>query len=189
VPVPRSIWIDDSGSGLDGTVLNNAELQKIYDNIDLEVNSANFPSITAKSLKDGFIAAGAFYFGGDAGRYRRTATFPAGAAYDILAPGTGVWRVDPAHVIGTWKLEVVLRAEPGAPGGTAAYVGLFNLTDTPDTAIDTLSTTSQTGARLLSVAGLALGAGGVAKDYGLKIRSSDAGWGVNLVWARIARTG
>lgn len=32
--IARSTWVDDSGLGSDGSVQNNAELQKIYDNID-----------------------------------------------------------------------------------------------------------------------------------------------------------
>jgi hypothetical protein len=31
----RSTWVDDSGTGLTGTIINNSELQKIYDAIDL----------------------------------------------------------------------------------------------------------------------------------------------------------
>jgi hypothetical protein len=33
--VTRSNWTDDPGTGLVGTIINNNELQKIYDNIDL----------------------------------------------------------------------------------------------------------------------------------------------------------
>lgn len=32
--ITRSTWIDDDGSGTTGTILNNAELQKIYNAID-----------------------------------------------------------------------------------------------------------------------------------------------------------
>ena len=32
--ITRSVWIDDDGTGTTGTILNNAELQKIYNNID-----------------------------------------------------------------------------------------------------------------------------------------------------------
>lgn len=34
MPITRSVWIDDDGSGTTGTIINNAELQKIYDNVD-----------------------------------------------------------------------------------------------------------------------------------------------------------
>lgn len=33
--VNRSTWTDDSGTGLTGTIINNAQLQIIYDNVDL----------------------------------------------------------------------------------------------------------------------------------------------------------
>jgi hypothetical protein len=32
--ISRSVWIDDDGTGTTGTIINNAELQKIYNNID-----------------------------------------------------------------------------------------------------------------------------------------------------------
>jgi hypothetical protein len=37
MPITRSVWIDDDGSGTTGTVLNNTELQKIYNNIDGQI--------------------------------------------------------------------------------------------------------------------------------------------------------
>ena len=37
MPITRSTWIDDDGSGQTGTIINNAELQKIYANIDAQV--------------------------------------------------------------------------------------------------------------------------------------------------------
>lgn len=36
--VTRSSWTDDSGAGVDGTIVKNSELAKIYDNIDLLVS-------------------------------------------------------------------------------------------------------------------------------------------------------
>lgn len=50
--VVRSTWTDDDGSGSVGTIINNAELQKIYDNIDngqpwtdVTFNVANFIAV------------------------------------------------------------------------------------------------------------------------------------------------
>ena len=34
MPITRSVWVDDDGTGTTGTPINNAELQKIYTNID-----------------------------------------------------------------------------------------------------------------------------------------------------------
>lgn len=50
--ITRSTWTDDDGSGTTGSILNNAELQKIYDNIDTEVKSATNPAVTTKSAID-----------------------------------------------------------------------------------------------------------------------------------------
>src|SRR5262245_46234340 len=40
--VPRSSWTDDDGTGTYGTIINNTELQKIYDGIDA-LHSGNAP--------------------------------------------------------------------------------------------------------------------------------------------------
>ena len=34
--ITRSVWTDDDGTGSTGTIINNAELQKIYNNIDAD---------------------------------------------------------------------------------------------------------------------------------------------------------
>ena len=34
MPLTRRTWTDDDGSGTTGTILNNAELQRIYDDVD-----------------------------------------------------------------------------------------------------------------------------------------------------------
>jgi hypothetical protein len=39
MPITRSVWTDDDGTGTTGTVLNNSELQKIYGNIDALVGT------------------------------------------------------------------------------------------------------------------------------------------------------
>lgn len=43
MPITRSVWTDDDGSGTTGTPINNAELQKIYNNVDAFVPSAWTP--------------------------------------------------------------------------------------------------------------------------------------------------
>lgn len=48
----RSTLTDDDGSGLTGSIVNNSELQKIYDNIDTEVKSATNPNVTTKAIID-----------------------------------------------------------------------------------------------------------------------------------------
>jgi hypothetical protein len=185
--VPRSVWIDDSGGGTDGTVLNNAELAKIYDNVNLEVKSAAFPTITTKAIIDAVMLGGTFMFGGDAGRYRNNTAMPAGSTYDILAPGTGILRVDPAWLTGIWRWEAVLRVEPG--GSATVSAALVNLTDAPNTALtnSTITSTSNTGALVRSGI-VAFGASGANKDFGIKVWTSNAAVGANVAWARLLKT-
>lgn len=185
----RSIWIDDSGSGADGTVINNAELQKIYDNIELELVSANFAAIKAKAIIDAVMLGGGPYFGGDAGRYRRNTALPTGNTYDLLAPGTAIFNADPAWFTGSWRFEAVLRLEPGGTaGGATVSAALVNLTDAPNTPLVTITSTSDVGQRVRSGI-VALGAGGAAKDFGIKVWTSNANWGGNVAWARMVKTG
>ena len=47
MPITRSVWTDDDGSGTTGTVLNNAELQKIYNNIDGQIASGVWTPVDA----------------------------------------------------------------------------------------------------------------------------------------------
>lgn len=56
--ITRVTWTDDSGTGTDGTVLNNAELQAIYDSLDTEITgqvpfpATQVPSTDANTLDD-----------------------------------------------------------------------------------------------------------------------------------------
>ena len=59
MPITRSVWIDDDGSGTTGTPINNAELQKIYNAIDAFVPVAphtklNIGAQVAATLTAGF---------------------------------------------------------------------------------------------------------------------------------------
>lgn len=60
----RSTWTDDDGSGTTGSIINNSELQKIYDNIDSEVKSATNALVQTKTVIDIVTAA---TIGGTAG--------------------------------------------------------------------------------------------------------------------------
>lgn len=66
--VTRSSWTDDPGTGLAGTILNNAELQKIYDNIDLMFSGTG--SYTVAEFGGGLKVNGVFDLTG----YKETAT-------------------------------------------------------------------------------------------------------------------
>jgi hypothetical protein len=59
--ITRSIWVDDDGSGTTGTPLNNAELQKIYNNIDALVTYGTWAPVDASGAGLVFTVSGARY--------------------------------------------------------------------------------------------------------------------------------
>lgn len=183
---PRSVWIDDSGSGTDGTILANSELQKIYDNVDVETKSLNFPAVTTKSVIDNRMAGGVIMLGGSMA-YRRNTSMLTGSTYDNIAYGTGVWKVDSALLTGTYRWEAVISYEPG--GSATVSAALVNLTDDPNTQLSgsLITTTVQTGALVRSSA-LTFALPGVAKDYAIKTWTNNASLGCRVVWSRILRT-
>ncbi len=184
---PRSVWIDDSGSGTDGTILANSELQKIYDNVDAETKSLNFPAVTTKSVIDNCMVGGIIMLGGSLA-YRRATSMPTGSTYDMLAYGTGVWKADSALLTGTYRFEAVISYEPGA-GTITVSACLVNLTDDPNTQLSgsLITTTVQTGALVRSSA-LTFALPGVAKDYAVKCWTNNASAGGRVVWSRVLRT-
>lgn len=57
--MPRTAWADDSGSGSDGTILNNAEKTALYDQIDArwsEVGISSTGAINNLSITEGDVA-------------------------------------------------------------------------------------------------------------------------------------
>ena len=110
-------------------------------------------------------------------------SYPSGATFDMLQPGSSVWSVDSAALSGTYELEIngVVSTSP-----TTLTVALVNLTDgSPDTPIATATVTSLTGQRALSGA-ITFPAAGAAKVYGIKAKvSANSGY---VVGARIVRT-
>jgi hypothetical protein len=169
--VTRTEWIDDDGSRLYGTPIDNDELQKIYDAIDSETASVNKPNITVRSIIDNLIAGVPFYFGGDASAWTDRATYATGAGYDpdtIVAPASRVWKVDPALLTGTMYLEAILRTNDVAK---AARLALVNLTDAPNVAIVEITSTSLTGALVRSGA-ITWPVGGAEKEFGVKLMST-----------------
>jgi hypothetical protein len=79
--ITRSVWIDDDGTGTTGTILNNAELQKIYNNIDA------MPTPVIGTV-----------------RYGPPATFAmAAGAHNALRPPAGtqsvLWLLEPAGAV------------------------------------------------------------------------------------------
>lgn len=110
-------------------------------------------------------------------------SYPSGATFDTLHPGSSVWSVDSDTLVGgTYVLEI---NGVQVTAGTLT-VALVNLTDgAPDTPIATASVTSTTGARAVSSA-ITFATGGSSKVYGIKSQvSANSGF---VIGARIRRT-
>jgi hypothetical protein len=138
---------------------------------------------TAKSFADDVKIGMPFLFGGSALYPTINTAYPTGATLDKLAPSTGVLNLDAANLSGaTYALEAILAVE----GGATVSLALVNLTDgAPNTAIVTITSTSATGAKVTSGT-ITFATPGAAKDYAVKIKSSNAAdrayaWGIRLI--------
>ncbi len=123
-----------------------------------------------------------FVFGSNSSANITATSYPSGAGYDKLHPGTSVWIVDPASLSGTYVLEAV-GVQTTSGTFTAALV---NLTDgAPDTPLVESAITSLTGQTVQSAA-IVFPAGGSNKSFGVKTKvSANDGY---LIGARIVRT-
>lgn len=180
----RTTWTDDDGSGRTGSVINNSELQGIFAAVEGDLKSANFPSVTTKSIQDVVLATDVYVFGGSMTTFITDAAFPSGAGFDKLHPHTSVLSVDSALLTGTFKLEAMLKAD--GSGGTIT-VALVNLSDgAPDTAVtgSTITGSGSTTPERVRSGAITFAAGGAAKNYGIKVKTGAGGgaaWGVRLV--------
>ncbi len=121
-----------------------------------------------------------FEFGGFGSSPISVTSYPSGSTFDFLHPGTAVYPVDSANLVGTYVLQCTgLMVTSGT-----LTVALMNLSDgSPDTPIATATITSLTGAVATSTA-ITFGAAGTAKNYGVKCKvSANSGyaWGAKLV--------
>lgn len=160
------VWTDDDGSGMTGSIIDNAELQKIKDAVALDVTSANFPNVTTKSIQDIVMAGGVMLFGGTFGYDITDTSYATGATGDKLIAGGRMRSFDTALLTGTYRLEGMLQS---VSGGATTTVGLMNLTDAPNAAMtgSEISTSSTTPVRVRSSA-ITFPAAGTNKDYGPK---------------------
>lgn len=121
-----------------------------------------------------------FSFGGDPNAGITTTSYPSGATFDMLHPGTAVFSEDSANLVGTYVIQATGKQDTS---GTLT-VAIVNLSDgAPDTPLATLTITSLTGALGTSGA-ITFGAAGVAKSYGIKSKvSANTGfaYGIHLV--------
>lgn len=125
-----------------------------------------------------------FSFGGTMLSPITDVAYPAGATIDKLIADSGVWAIDPADLVGTFVLEMMLKSGDGVITVTGALV---NLSDgAPDTAVVTVTSTSATGERKRS-ANIGFPAGGSTKLFGIKAKVSGAAPGGFTWQGRIVR--
>jgi hypothetical protein len=177
----RSEWIDDDGSRLTGTPVDNEELQKIYDALDDELMSVNKPYITTRSIIDNLIAGVPFDFGGSPNTWTDRATYATGPGYDpetIIAPFSRIWKVDPALLGGVMYLEAILRTNDATQ---QARLALVNMTDAPNAVMVEIVTNSLTGAIVRSGA-IAWPAGGAEKEFAVKLMTATPNVAMANAW-------
>ena len=123
MPITRSTWVDDDGSGTTGTIINNAELQKIYQNIDTYVQGSwNSKSFSA----DDFFAPAGTTWTLTAGNVTRDAWTIIGKTvwFELIITGTTIG--------GTLPPMVSRKAYPG--GSIAAISSGAIIHNNPGTA-------------------------------------------------------
>lgn len=181
----RTVWTDDDGSGTTGSIIDNAELQKIYDAVEGDVESPNNPTVTTKSVQDNLIAGvPVVHLGGDPNAVITATAITSGSTHAACHRGTRQRSFDSALVAGgTYRLRGMLAS---AGGGTVT-LGLYNLTDSPNgSPLATItSATDDVGSEVTSSA-ITFPAAGTAKKYGVKPLVSGAGvegnaWELELV--------
>lgn len=122
-----------------------------------------------------------FSFGGNSEAGVTLTSYPSGATFDTLHPGTAVFVEDSANLVGTYLLRVTGLVDAG---GTMT-IAIVNLSDgAPDTPLATVAITSLTGEVVTSSA-ITFGAAGIVKKYGIKAKVSGGqtgfAWGIALV--------
>lgn len=134
-----------------------------------------------------------FMFGGDSRSFTRPSgsdSYPSGATFDKLVPGSTVWEIDSASLAGgTFVLEAIACVETA---GARAKVCVVNLSDgAPDTALTgseiSFTADNLTGERKVSSA-ITFPAGGAAKKLGVKVTANSTTVGAAAWGCRIVRT-
>lgn len=135
----------------------------------------NISSVNAGSSGLGEV----FDFGGNPATPITATSYPVGATFDKLHPGTAVLSEDSANLSGTYVLKVTGKQDTS---GTLT-VAIVNLDDgAPDTPLATATITSLTGA-LATSGTITFPAAGTVKNYGIKGKvSANTGfaWGAKL---------
>lgn len=123
-----------------------------------------------------------FVFGSNSTAAITATSYPSGATFDFLQPGSVPWRTNPALLTGMHILEVVGVQRTA---GTLS-VALVNLTDgAPDTPIATATITSLTG-EVAQSSVITFPASSSLRNFGIKSKvSANSGF---VIGARIVKT-
>jgi len=146
----------NAGSGNVGIVGTDGRVPALSSTYIADLNGANLTGLSSANL----VNVTAFMFGGSSVEGRTDAAYPSGATGTVLAPNTGTFMV---QTTGNYLLYGLVFSTNGV--GTAS-VGLFNLTDFPNTEIVAITSTNANGAYVES-GSTSLTAG---KLYGVKVK-------------------
>jgi hypothetical protein len=100
MPITRTIWIDDDGTGTTGTIINNAEKQLLYDQIDAFVGGfpVTFPLTDASGAGLGSLGTGTYILLGG-----KTVMILAQPIYPVTANGAAAKVGGLPFTNGTWN--------------------------------------------------------------------------------------
>lgn len=145
----------NAGSGNVGIVGTDGRVPALSTTYIADLNGGNLTGISFANI----VNVNAFTFGGSSIEGRSDSVYPSGASGTVLAPGMGTFQ---ASTSGNYVLYGLVYST----ASTNAFVGLFNLTDFPDTEMVSIISTNPNGAYLESGT-VALTAG---KLYGIKLK-------------------
>lgn len=184
VPYGTSVTLNSAGRVPGGLYLNpsvGAYKLIVKDSSGVTVGNTIDP-LTATNA--GTSGLGEIYvFGGNPSSPVTATSYPSGATFDKLQPGTAVFHQDSGSLAsGTYVIEAMGVVSAGA----TLTVAIVDLDDgAPDTPLATLTITSTTGARAQSGA-ITFAAAGTAKNYGIKTKVDT---GTGFAWgSRLMRT-
>ncbi len=109
-----------------------------------------------------------FVFGSNSSSPITVTSYPSGATFDKLQPGSSVFEADSANLTGTY----IVRATGVMEAAGTLSAAIVNLTDgAPDTPIAVATMTSTTG-EVADSGSITFGAPGTTKQYGIKTKVS-----------------
>lgn len=183
--ITRSTWTDDSGSGITGSIVDNAELQKVYDNIDALFSGASTFELGGAVKVDGaltVIGTSTVAAVNASGPFMTTGTNPGGwatAQRVVIDTATSTARVFSygvdASTVGLFELRLLKgdgtgSITPLAVSSTGVKVNGF--TQSNPEALNVLSTSDGTGIRLYQNVT-------TVGDYSINIKSSNGAFQID----------